>query len=59
MHLTAGITVALVILVLFFLGGFIWQAIDVEEFPDAPGWCRPKWLCQLLGIPHRASPHGE
>jgi hypothetical protein len=33
---------------LFLLGGYIWQALDEEEFPDVPKWARPKWMARLL-----------
>lgn len=36
-----------VLIALFLLGGFIWQAVDEEEFTVVPAWCRPQWLLNL------------
>ncbi len=38
---------AVVLFVGFVAGGFLWQAIDTENFPDVPAWCRPAWLMSL------------
>ena len=36
-----------VLIVLFLLGGFIWQAVDEKQFPVVPSWCRPQWFLSL------------
>jgi hypothetical protein len=42
---TAAMIIVFLIVLLFFLGGYTWQALDTETFPDES---LPRWFVRLF-----------